>query len=256
MMTFYSNNLFDNATLTFISQNDNFPVTNIQDFIPSKVYETGNTLASEAIYIDLGNSETVTNLIIYNHNFNGTENSFNLYASNSAFISPAFTQAITVSSTINISFASKTYRYWWITFTKTVASDIRSIGRIYLGTNYEFDASGDPDYDGYTLTWNDPSVLGKSIGGQTFMEQKEQFRTIDLTFTGRPDTEKVALEAIYEANGTWYPLFIQILPTSTSEMNEVIYARITNNQAFKINSWQDDYNLPNWTYSMSLEEQI
>lgn len=260
MMTFYYDNLADSAVLTSISQNDNFPVQNIQNFIPSKVYETGITASGEAIYFNFGNSTTISNLIIYNHNFDGTETNFYLNGTTDpTYTSILFQTPITpiiVGEPINIAFSGVSYPYWSISFTKALANDIRSIGRVFLGSSFSFDSSGDPDYDGYTVTSTDPSVVDKSIGGQTFVEQKEQFRTFDLTFTAKPDYEKTNMDIIYSTVGTWYPIFLQVLPESDTSLAETLYVRITTNTANKVNSWNGFYSLPNWTYAMSFEEQI
>jgi len=253
-MKIHYNNLADSGSLTAFSQDDNFPVQNVQNYIPSKVYKTSSAISVEAITIDLGTDMLVTCCLLYNHNFDGTQSNFLIQGTDDiTFASVPFSQAFTPGIVMNAYFARQMYRYWRITFTKANSTDVRSIGRVFLGDYFTSLDAGNPDYDGYTVVTVDPSVIGKSLGGQTYAEQKNQYRTLDLTFTGRTDSVKQSLDTIFDLVGTWKPIFVQML--DTSPMNEILYVRITNSQSYKVNSWQDTYS-PNWNFAISLEEQI
>ena len=248
MKIFYDNKT-DSATLTASTENADFPVSNLQNFIPSKVWKTGIQETDEYIVFDLLTAQTVTACIIYNHNFDETETAIKVQGNSSnSWGSPAIDETLTYApTTLFKAFTGGSYRYWRVTFTKANTTDVKSIGRVFLGDCIEAEV----DFDGYALAVNDLSNAERAIGGQIYTEQKEQFRNLDLSLTGKDNATKEAVETMYETNGKHTPVFVQVM--DSSPLNEVLYMRLTDNQAFKISSWN---NTPVWDLALSLEEQI
>ena len=254
MILFYNNKLDDSA-ITATSQNAGFPVENLKNFIPSKVYKTGDTDLVEEIYFDFGTVTSITDLVIHNHNLSDVTAlsiSASAYSDYSSPVTVDLTDAISSNDTISFSLGLEAdVRYWKLSFTKSDATDVKSIGRMFLGTSFVTAQTGNPDYDGYSIANVDLSISAASIGGQVYSEHKAQFRTLDLNFTGRGQSVKDSMDLVFKTVGSWKPYFIQV--SDVSPLNEIMYVKNAKNSAFKISAWDDE---PFWNYSISLEEQI
>ena len=261
-MKFFYDNKIDSATLSAITEDSDFPLMNIQDAIPSKVYKTTGIEDIEIVTFDFGTAKSVNSVIIYNHTFDGTETLLKLEGSNnSAFLNSvglggnkcyAFTLNVadTIYERLQMLGNDYTYslRYWRIYCQKGSATEIKQIGKVFLGVDL---GSATPDWNGYSYSIVDPSVSSKSIGGQTYTEQKDQFRNFELGFSYQTNAVKEELETMFETVGTFKPVFFQV--AETSPLDEMVYGKITDSQSFKVSVGSEN---PAWDMAIKIEELI
>lgn len=208
-MKFFSPNLADTATLTESTQNTYFPVENIQDYDKDKAWKTLGTQATESIVFDLGSAQTVNSVIVYNHNFTGTETDIKIQGNDAdSWATPAVDETLTyVATTFGKSFTGGAYRYWRLVFTKANASDIRSIGRVFLGASVSVDP---PDHAGIGWTIKNNADVSRSIGGKVFASDRNTENDFSIPFTNLPETSMTLIRTVYTDVGSNTPLWFQI----------------------------------------------
>ncbi len=252
-MRIFFDDLIDSAVLTTSSSNVDFPVSNLLNLIPSRVYKTGATLTEEFIIFDLVTPQLVTSFIAFNQNFDSTETTVKIQGNAiNDFSSPSIdeTLTVTVGEPITKIFTGGSFRFWRFVFTKASSGDVKSIGRIFLG---DFKTLEDPSFQGYSINLQDLSESEKSIGGQTFSEAKSQFRELTLNFPIVEETFRNDMDIIFKTVGTHTTFFIQVL--TTTPLDEFLYMKFTDSRSFSVNSW-DSLTDPSWSHDTSMEEMI
>jgi len=256
-MRFFYNNLIDvsGVTITGSTTTSGYPATNVAHEFKTKVWRTGSTVAAETLTFDLGSAKAVTAVILLAHTLTASDTSIQLLANSSdSWGSPAFTQALThASNVISQTFSSQTYRYWRITFTKSAAGETRDIGRVFLGTYHE--TAIQPDYDGFDLDPQDRTTKQKSIGGQTYADQRSQYRMLSLDWSGVSQSQMTNFKTIADTVGAHTSFFVQVDPNATAgtEPKEVLYVKFAKMFGRKVEGMDSDLV---WETKMELEEQL
>lgn len=253
-MKLWTTNLIGDATLTETSQNAEFPAENVQSQQISKVWKTLGLVATETLVMDFGTAVNVGAFMVAGHNFDGTETNVKIQGNASdSWGSPTVDEAMTVlvGKPFKAEFTPDSHRYWRLTFDKANAADIRDIGRLFIGLTIDTGAAGDPDYTGVTITTVDPSNVVKSVGGQSYYEQKTPFDQITLQTTFLDETERAIYGVAYDLVGKHTPWFLQI--TEQSPLDEIYYLRFTSDFGRKVGSFDSQFH---WDLQIDLEEQI
>lgn len=205
-------NLVDTATITVNSEDSILVGTNIANALRTKVFRSGIVSASPddpsevTIVLDLGSAQAVTSVILLDHNLTASDTGIALEGNSAdSWGAPAFTQSLTrVAGPIAAYFASQSYRYWRITYTKSAGSETRDIGRVFLGT---YDTA---PITGLGITPMDLSKMSRAIGGQTYHDIRPVYDNIDIQMGVVIKATSDTLKTILDAVGMHTPFFISI----------------------------------------------
>lgn len=252
MRLFYSN-LIDasDAVISATSELSTLPASNVAHEFRSLVWRTGASVAEEAVIFDFGTAKAVTACIILDHTLTGSDTLIRVqgHTSNS-WGSPSFSQTLTYSAdAIAAVFASQSYRWWRVTFTKSAAGETRDVGRIFLGTYYETDDA--PDYDGYSQEMRDLSRQQESIGGQTWTEPLPQYCLLRCDFSQISDTMMTAFKTYFASVGTRVSHFVQV--ATSSPWADYWYVKLS--KPIKADVAAQDSS-PVWNTTLEFKEQL
>ena len=200
--------------------------------------------------MDLGSAQAITSIILLDHTLVSGDTTIKIEANSSAaWGAPPFTQSLTwTADPIAQVFASQSYRYWRLSFTKASAS-ARDIGRIFLGSYYELEDQ--PDYDGFDETLEDAARKQKSLGGQTYTELVGQYRMLKTDFSRITTTMIGNLKTYAEAVGQSLSHFVQV--DTASPFDRIYYVKLA--KAFKRKVEAIDAT-PLWAVTLEFEEQL
>lgn len=208
------NNLADlsAAVVTAASEANDLPVANVQHPHRSKVYRTGISAADEWVKFDLGSAMAVQAVILLDHTLTSSDTTIKIQGNaTDVWTSPSVDEAITFNAGTMAAFLSstQTYQWWRIIFTKSASDEYRDIGRIFLGPFYEC-AKG-AAFRGVRITPVDLSDTGRSLGGQTFSNQRDIYDEIEIDFPPTiPDSQMDQFIALSADVGKHTPWFVQI----------------------------------------------
>lgn len=224
-MIFFSANKADSATLTESSQNTYYPVENIQDLDKEKVWKTTGDNATEYIVFDMTTAVSVTACIVFNHNFTGTETNIKIQGNDTnVWTDPSVNEALTyAATTFAKTFTGGSHRYWRLVFTKNAATDLRTIGRIYLGAHTTTD---DPDHAGVGWSIQPLDDVSDSIGEKRYASTRGTKNLFSIPFTNLPETSVAKIRTVFLAQTAHTPLWIQI--DSASPLADYWYVYFAN----------------------------
>lgn len=254
MRLFYTNLIDGEVTLTPTSEAALLPVENIANELPGRPWRTGTSTATERVVIDLGSAQSVTSVILYAHNLTGSDSAI-LLEGNSAdsWGAPAFSQALTWSAdAIAAVFASQSFRYWRISFTKSAAGETRDIGRVFLGTYVDTDEQ--PSWDGYESTPRDLSRKLRTPSGQVYADlQPERQRLFRARFAQMPNSQAAALRTFYDSVGEAVSFFAQV--ETSGVLTEILYVKLNQPVSLSARGLDDGGSLA-WDGELQLEETL
>ena len=211
------------------------------------VWKTGTSTASEWLELRFSAAVTASAFVIIDHTLVNGADSLTLKANSSlSWVSPPFSQSITVASGIiaTVLSSAQTYRYWRLEITKPTSGTQRQIGVVMLCNHY--DTPMQPDFDGYDESYIDPSRISKSYGGQTYVETLTKYRTIKTDFSAADQTFTDQMRSIFSNVGNGGQLVLQVETSGT--LTEPIYCRLTNELQRKVNGFDSSLR-----YDMSLD---
>jgi hypothetical protein len=247
--TFCYTNLWDLATLTPSSQQTNFPVSNTQHRWLSKTWRsaTGSGTLTANIVADLGSSpQSVQAFFLKNHNFSPSATVKIQANTTNSWTSPPVDVTLTLAELIVYFWStSKTYRYWRVYVEDTApVTNYLEIGRIFLGPYFTPSVNLSIDYQ---KTFEDPSDLLLSDGGQLSTNQKTRYRTLQIQFQYLPPDDVTEFETMFLTCGLGKELFFT--RDRDSGISTSMYCRISSTPTITHVFMEQYYNL-----SMSLEE--
>ncbi len=265
----------DGSVLSASSQNAQFPVANLKNLLLAKVWKS---VAGDAVdYIDFNMSApplaplagaAATACVIAGHNFNGTEVVKLLGdPTNTNWASPTFSQTFTLKSrfpsavaapwpdgaSLNtmITFTTKTFAYWRIEITKAHSSEVKQVGRVYLGTSYDTGDPGDPDYGNYSRGFNEMANIEKSIMGQTYAERRALYDTPQAAVGPIPESVMKYLRYYLRAVGLSMPWFFRL--SATDPLDTPYYVRQASPMTEQLVEFGDSFL---YNVNFDLEEQL
>jgi hypothetical protein len=253
-MKIYTTDEMTAATLTPSTENTQFPAVNVQNFQPTNRWYTLGTQAAETLVIDLSTATLVDTLIVAGHNFDGTETTVKIQGNaTDSWGGPTVDETMTVivGQPFKKKFTGQSLRFWRFIFTKAAAGDIKQVGRLWLGNQIDTGTDGDPNYTGAAVTTIDRSVVVKSIGGQSYIEIKQQFESFKLDLSIVPETAMLQYVTEFRLMGTHTPYFIVI--SSQDPLDRIWYVRNTNNLGRKVKAFNSSFL---WNTGLDLEEII
>jgi hypothetical protein len=235
------------VVFTPTSETDGLPVENLANELRTKVWRTGTSTAAENVVIDLGSAQAATCVILLDHNLTASDSAIALEANSAdSWGAPAFSQALTrVAGPISAWFASQSYRYWRLKFTKSAAGQTRDIGRLFLGTYYE-----GPTASSFDIKPQDLSKLGRSIGGQNYADARSIYDVIDLGFEVLEKAQYQSLREIADAVGTHTSFFVSVNHDEEPE-DWLYYVKMKGLSGYKAK-----LSTIYWDSDMDLEEQL
>jgi len=253
-MRFYYNNLALNATLTASSADTEYPISNVQNAHKTKVWKTLGTSATEYIIFDLATAQAVTSFIAFSTDFDGTETTLKIQGNaTNSWGSPSVNETLTYDSTykyLTENFASATYRYWRFVFTKANASDIRSVGAVFIGT--KSDTTYHPDQTGLEKKWKSRSTASRSEGGQLYATYRGPYRVFKVSFGSLPESDAAILRAVYAYCDKSYPFWVQVRHDIV-DLSEYLYCVFDEEYGEKLKAFgSSDY----WTINLGFEELL
>jgi hypothetical protein len=260
-MRFYWDNFIDLAatTITSNAEEATLPDDNVAHEHKKKVYRCGSASTTEWIKFDLGSAKAIDGFVLLNHNFDGNESAVNIegHASDD-FSSPTFSEAVSVFSGTEVDPAfnkfssAQTYQWWRFEFTKAVDVTQYDLGRMFLGDVY--DTTEDPDSKGYKDEMVENSVVRKSIDGQTYSYIKNEYDKLQISFKAVSLAQSIQFRTMYDALGTHTPFFIQIDPTASDGVREVMrYVKFVKGLKRAVHSFSGELK---WDITLQFEEQL
>ena len=134
---------------------------------------------------------------------------------------------------IHHNFTSGTYQYWWLSVNSS--NDVE-IGRLYLG-----ESSTPPDIaPTVSVVNNTADVKTKSIGGQTYGDERYNYKQFITTFSSVTHAQKAALETFFDSITTIKPYFIEFDETEldltryyvTTDQTELRFTLLVNSDYY------------------------
>ena len=182
----------DEGAWTFSSAQGRFPGTNLLDQRLSAKHKTTGAAAAESYAVDLGADYTINAFAFLNHDLDGMETGLLLEGDSGTPIpsAPEMSEAVTYRATNLIEFFSTDYtvRYLDFGYAKAAAADIRSAGRLVIGSAYTF-PRGSRDQRWSPVDLSDDEQMRT---GQMYVDVGAHPRVLRLTFP--PLTEAQAKE--------------------------------------------------------------
>lgn len=233
----YWDNKIDIAELTPSSENENYPIENIQHIHRSKVFRTTG-ITSENIVIDFGNGNTYIgqSLIISKHNLTSSVTITLQGNATDAWGAPTFSAVVstlmeynTDTIIIDNTTATTAFRFWRIVIADATNPDTYlEIGRIFLGQGLDVDKSIS---DSFSEVYTDTTQTEFSVTGQAFSDRGYYSREYDLFFPWWNETMKSLIITMFKSVGKYKPVFFAIDKNNLDKI-AVIYALITNDPTF------------------------
>ena len=207
--TFLWKNKWDLATLTPSTANPLFPVSNTQHrwhtFTWRSVDDTGTL--TESIVADLGASPpAIQAFVLKNHNFSSSAVVKIQGNATDSWGSPSVDVTLTVANLITYFWSTpQTYRYWKIDIVDSApVGAYLEIGRVFLGPYYSPSVNLSKNYK---RSYEDPSDVMYSDGGQIATNQKTRFRTMSMKFEYMPAVDADAFDEMFVDRGVGRELF-------------------------------------------------
>jgi hypothetical protein len=206
---FFPSNQADSATLTESTQNAYYPAENIQYMDKEKVWKTSGAQAAETLLFNLGSAKSVTACVVAGHDFDGTETNIKIQGNaTDSWGSPTVNETLTYAAgTFAKTFAGASLQYWRLIFTKANATDIKSIGRVYLGAHVTVDA---PDHAGIGWSIEPLDDVSDSIGSKRYASNRGHRNNFSIPFSNLTETDVAKLRTIFDAHLSHTPLWFQI----------------------------------------------
>jgi hypothetical protein len=230
--------------ITPSSEQQEFPATYALNPQREWKWKSGTTLSSENIVLDLGSAQSITSCVLVDYDNPGAPPNPTLQANSSnSWGSPPFsTSAFTLENVSGFwvaTFAAQSYRYWRLLVTKDAASNVLTLGTMFLG-NY-FTTSHAPEFLGFERVKVDPSVHQPSAGGQISSDVRPKFRRWRIELEHHPWSQVNDLENIFETLGRHTPFVFQLDETSGSAPEvELIYARLNGDLSGRATSYASE----------------
>lgn len=249
------NNYADDAEMTVSSEKTTLPATNVQHEFRTKIWRSDGTLTSEHLSFDLGESKLVSAAIVLDHNFslsNGSLFQLRHCEDNWTGVGTLAFEWTPGTNPAHVVFPPIASQHWRIVYTKTNQFDAE-VGRVFIGGHEQLPA---PEFTGYTRSQDDISLRMKSIGGQTYTDKRETFRSVDLDFTYVSDVEAGTFKNIAESVGIADSFFLVAdeVATSQPELSTPIYVKFNKLPKFTVSG--HDGGAITWDTSLELEEQL
>jgi hypothetical protein len=228
----YQNYIDNTSALSALTENINYPLTNVQDQRLSKTYRSEATTA-QTITIDLGSAISINTAAILAHNLTSSA-TVTISANTSDSWPGATSQTITYNKDIMLSFfTSVSYQYWQFSIDDPTNTDrYIEIGRLWLDDYLTIDPSSLVDFK-VSKKRSDRVLHGS--GRQKFASIGIGWREFDITFPSTNYTMVDQISLMYDTVGQHTSFIFCNFDTirDVSELVEPCYVTITNDIKFE-----------------------
>lgn len=210
MIKFYATNLIDQAVISASSENLLFPKSNIQHDHRTKVFRSNGN--SDSIVFDLGETSAIDSILIVpspRYGFGFITATLELNGTDS-WITPAFSQALTINHTHGIAYADfviQNYRFARLVLTSTAG--YCEVSNVFLGKKIEFE-SGSGIELGWTFQDDELSITKKNQYGQRFIDVKTRQRKFSWSLKALNPDELDQVFEIYDLCGETRPFYFRM----------------------------------------------
>lgn len=245
MRIIYSNIAMD-ATITYTSEDVNYPASNLQDTRLSRYYRTA---ADTAQRITMAKANAAAQyFILWKHNLSAGATLKLQGNDTNVWTAPTFDQTIAITDDIILlSFASVDYNYWSVYIDDASNPDgYIQIGLITLGTYLQMPGMA-PDQ---TLENASQTTQKISQTRQVYGADADTYRAFDVNFNHLTQSQRLLITTMYNAVKNITPVVLLIWSNDLTYETQ-IYAVITS----KSLKWkrQDNHNFP-WKLTLTFEE--
>lgn len=202
-----------------------YPASNLGHPHRARKAKTGGSSTSQWFKVDLGAARAIGAFALLDHDFDYSESSVYLEAnSTDSWASPAFSLEITPRSGHFIEFFnSVSFRYWRLKFTTANATDVRSAGRMMLGTFYECDRN--PAREGLKKGYANATRSRTTQGGQSYHDRAALLKTLKADFQNISAAQVAEFVSMVEAVGSWRPILVSF-NHDTEPVAGLLYGRL------------------------------
>lgn len=209
MITFYSDNLVESATLTASTENALFPVENIQDDRRTKVFRS--TANSDNVVLDFGSAKDIDSILVTSNPVSGfgfTTITIEANSSNS-WGAPPFSQAITVNTQYGIGLyeLATPISYRYVRVVMTSGGSYCELSNLFIGE--KITPSRGLNY-GWTNKNDDLVQTKENRFGQKFSDIIGRQRIISGTIQNLTDANIDLIRAVVDAKGKHRPFFVKV----------------------------------------------
>ena len=242
-------NLWDGGEVDAETEQADFPATNTQHIWRKRVWRSDEESGGIDTWIrcEVGESgQEVTAVVIENHNFT-PDTVVTITGSNNPDGIPAgvvVTPDVTETRIAHFFAAPESWDYWIISIVDP-ALTYAEIGRVFLGTYFEFDHH----YRKVSRHTLDPSGRVQSDGGQVASNQQDRYKAFDFGWSpGAVSDEEVEdLYEVFEMVGGAVPYWI-CHDTELPLPDAVYYVLNTRDWSFDPVTWS------RWGFALTVEE--
>lgn len=246
MRIIYNTDIVDNATPSSITENPNYPVSNIQDSRLSRVYRSTDT-EQEFIFINAGGSASYC--FMYSENI-PEDATVTLFGNDdNDFDSNAFEQAMVKRGNWWVAdFSEQEYDFWaiYIDFSDTGDPEFIEVGRVIISTYVQL-----PDLP-YGYQWDEQtnSRSSESISGQTYGDIRKEWKTFKEDFPRVSESQMANLKTIWAYVRNVKP-FILLLWSARLDLEPPYYMKF--NMEVLPSKRVNNRNIP-WSTSLNCRE--
>jgi hypothetical protein len=250
MITFYFNNLLDDAALDATSQNNQFKLANLKDARRTKVYRSLTN--NDDVILDVGQQELADSFFIVDNKLeNFGINSIQLSASNALSFSP---DLIDESVTLDykngqglLEFNEVSARYYRLSLSSTLG--YCELANFFIGKKL-----GLLDNKSINFGWThrEDELLNKSFNqfGQQFTDIITTRKIFNISFSLLNKDQLEQLDQLYDYCGTVKPFWVKIgCPSMSNELARFSGMVFLTSKPTKTNTFFNRYSL-----SMELRE--
>lgn len=216
-LTFLSDNLIDNATLSILTGTENaqFPLSNLKSTFTTKEFRsTGNTVE---ILVDLLTTQSVDSFAVAGHSVDGLGfTDITIYGSATLDFSGSTPIVINTNAEYAFGFnlfTSGAFRYWKIALTGT--GSFASLSNIFLGAKTAF-TENSLSIKTFNYTNKDNSRVRKNKYNQKFVDKTNRTRLIKGGIKFMNTAEFDLVNGLYNNHGISDPIWMIVDPDGTS----------------------------------------
>lgn len=214
MITFYSNNLVDQATITATHPNSLYPASNLKDPRRTKVVRT--TTNSDSVVFNFGSQEPINSFIIVDNKLTGFGvSSITLELNNyDSWTSPALSIPVTLNTTFGFAYAEfPIVNYQYARVVMTSSNSFCELSKVFIGEKIAFENGMGIDL-GWSFQDKELSSIKENRYGQKFIDTIMRQRQMEFSLRSMDKTELDQVLEIYDSKSTTVPFYLRIGDTS------------------------------------------
>lgn len=210
MISFYSDNLVDQANVTVSSENLLFPKSNLKDSRRTKIFRSNSN--SDSIVFDFQETSIVDSILLVDDHRNGFGFSIAILEMNGTneWSDPAFSQAITINHAQGFAFAEfpqESYRFARLVLSSTLG--YCEVSKVFIGKKIAF-ANGMGINLGWTYQDKELSTIKENRYGQKFIDVITRQKQINFSITSMDPDELDQVLEIYDNKGSTKPFWMRL----------------------------------------------